>query len=56
VLFNTLPGTANEATARNFGEGFVWGSFDGSTNPPIVFPRDITLEDVSLLINGGVIP
>jgi hypothetical protein len=56
ALFNTLPGTATEATARNFGEGFLWGSFDGSTNPPIVFPRDITLEDVSLLVNGGVIP
>lgn len=56
VLFNQNPGLANEAQARGFGEGFVWGSFDGSTNPPIVFPRDITLEDVSLLINGGVIP
>lgn len=56
VLFNQRPGVATEASARLRGEGFVWGSFDGSTNPPIVFPRDITLEDVSLLINGGVIP
>jgi hypothetical protein len=56
AFFNQRPGVATEASARGLGEGFVWGSFDGSTNPPIVFPQDITLEDVSLLINGGVIP
>lgn len=56
-LLNQFPGVTTEETALDsFGEGFVWGSFDGSTNPPVVFPKDITLEDVSLLINGGVAP
>ncbi|MGZ8938717.1 MAG: hypothetical protein ACXW32_05840 [Limisphaerales bacterium] len=62
VLFNTLPGTATEEAALGGGfgfgggQGFLWGVFDGSTNPPVVFPRDITLEDVSLLISGGIAP
>jgi hypothetical protein len=25
---------------------FLWGSFDGSTNSPIIFPKDITLEQL----------
>ena len=57
-LLNTLPGIATEESAYQgiFGQGFVWASFDGSTNPPVVYPRDITLEDVTLLINGGLVP
>jgi hypothetical protein len=56
-LLNVLPGTATEEAAyQEFGQGYLWGVFDGSTNPPVVFPRDITLEDVTLLINGGLVP
>jgi hypothetical protein len=56
-LFNTRPGIATEAAALNgFNEYPIWGSFDGSTNAPIVFPQDVTLEDIELLINGGVSP
>src|SRR5688572_24245008 len=56
-LLNQLPGIATEEQALpGIGQGFVWASFDGSTNPPVVFPRDITLEDVTLLINGGLVP
>jgi hypothetical protein len=56
-LLNTLPGQATEEAAyQEGGQGFLWGVFDGSTNPPVVFPRDITLEDVTLLINGGLVP
>ena len=56
-LNNTRPGIATEAAAyTGFGEGWVWGSFDGSTNRPVVYPKDITLEDVELLITGGITP
>lgn len=55
-LFNTRPGTATEEAAVGGFESFVWGSFDGSTNPPVVFPKDVTLEDVELLITGGLAP
>ena len=56
-LLNTLPGQATEEAAyQDVGQGYLWGVFDGSTNPPVVFPRDITLEDVTLLINGGLVP
>jgi hypothetical protein len=56
-LFNQRPGVATEeAGLQGFGESFIWGSFDGSTNPPVVFPKDITLEDIELLINGGLAP
>jgi hypothetical protein len=56
-LLNQLPGQLTEEGAyQEGGQGFLWGVFDGSTNPPVVFPRDITLEDVTLLINGGLVP
>jgi hypothetical protein len=56
-LFNQRPGVATEeGSFQGFGGGWVWGSFDGSTNPPVVYPKDITLEDVELLINGGLAP
>lgn len=62
------PVVATEESAYDqFGETFVWGSFDGSTNPPVVFPKDITggpspgtnnvtLEELDLLIRGGLAP
>jgi hypothetical protein len=56
-LFNTRPGTATEEAALDgFRERVIWGSFDGSTNPPVAFPQDVTLEDIELLINGGIAP
>jgi hypothetical protein len=49
-LFNSFPGFTTEASVlQNFvfgGINFIWGSFDGSTNPPIVYPQDITLEEI----------
>ncbi|HEX7860506.1 MAG TPA: hypothetical protein VF773_09285 [Verrucomicrobiae bacterium] len=53
ALFNVLPGTATEESAGVL-QGFLWGVFDGSTNAPVVFPKDLTLEDVSLIITGGI--
>jgi len=56
-LINQFPGFITEASALDIGfEPFFWGSFDGSTNAPIVFPKDITLEDIELLKTGGSVP
>lgn len=51
-IVNFFPGgvTEPDITSSLFQRPFVWGSFDGSTNPPIVFPEDITLEDLELQI------
>jgi hypothetical protein len=52
-LLNQFPGFTTEASTRNqstfFGGGlFVWGSFDGSTNAPIIYPQDLTIERITL--------
>ncbi|MCL5097866.1 MAG: hypothetical protein M1608_10155, partial [Candidatus Omnitrophica bacterium] len=49
---NQTPSFLNEATA--FG-GFAWGSFDGSTNAPVVYPANgsITLQYLEQQILGG---
>lgn len=59
-LLNTFPGFTTEASVRQlFGIGgvtWVWGSFDGSTNPPIVFPQDQTsLEELEARTAGNQI-
>jgi hypothetical protein len=37
-----------------FGSG-VWGSFDGTTNPPVIFPKylNLTLKDLERVSSGG---
>lgn len=50
---NDAPFNVTEEDSFPF---FSWGSFDGSTNPPVVYPKDVTLEDVEVLINGGLAP
>jgi hypothetical protein len=57
-LTNIQPGSDSEETAREssfsfFGIGgvnFIWGSFDGSTKTPIVYPEDVSLQDIENLI------
>jgi hypothetical protein len=52
VTFNNAgPIFYNEGTGYNSIDtsvelGFVWGSFDGSTNPPVAFPTGTTLEEI----------
>jgi hypothetical protein len=56
-LINEFPGFVTEASALEFGfQPFMWGLFDGSTNAPIVFPKDISLEQIELLTTGGAVP
>lgn len=39
--------------ANSAGNGFVWGSFDGTTNLPIVYPVGTTIQDVEQRIFYG---
>jgi len=33
--------------------GFVWGSFDGTTNAPKIFPQDISISDLEWIVLSG---
>ena len=48
---NRNPGSLTEPPAS----GGVWGSFDGSTNAPIIYPAylNLTIEDLRLLYGRG---
>ncbi|HEV8543363.1 MAG TPA: hypothetical protein VGR78_13290, partial [Verrucomicrobiae bacterium] len=55
-IINQFPGFTTEASALGlFSQVFTWGWFDGSTNPPIVFPKEIRLEDIELRMTGGAV-
>ncbi len=57
TLIGQLPGFTTEASAISSGLDLLfWGSFDGSTNAPIVYPSDITLENIEPLKTGGAVP
>ncbi|MSU04246.1 MAG: hypothetical protein EXS23_03280 [Pedosphaera sp.] len=43
-------GPFNEETATS---GLVWGSFDGSTNAPVLFPRGMTIQDLEKIVLSG---
>jgi len=52
-FFNSDPGTLDDQFLSG---SFVWGSFDGSTNTPVVFPTylGITLQDLqSVVLRSG---
>jgi hypothetical protein len=47
-FFNQSPNFLDEA---NFGFfGFVWGSYDGTTNDPVVYPVGLTIQDLQQII------
>ncbi|MBI3191729.1 MAG: hypothetical protein HYZ36_03610, partial [Pedosphaera parvula] len=46
---NRTPDSLNEDTAFTF---FNWGSFDGTTNAPIVYPVGTSIEALESLITG----
>ncbi len=45
-FYNATPFFLNEDTALNVGNEFRWGSFDGSTNDPVVFPQGTSIRDL----------
>jgi hypothetical protein len=54
---NQFPGFVTESSAVAFRtQIFVWGSFDGSTNAPIVYPRDLSLEQIETRMVGTANP
>jgi hypothetical protein len=58
-MLNSYPGFIREASPLNnilsgftTAGTFLWGSFDGSTNAPIIFPKDITIEQIEARTAG----
>lgn len=49
-FYNANPFFIDEA---NSFPGFVWGSFDGTTNPPVVFPSGISIQDLENQVLNG---
>lgn len=45
--------TNSIATSIGSLSGFVWGSFDGTTNAPKLFPADVTISDLEWLVLSG---
>lgn len=50
-FYNGTPFFLDEATA--LGTGFRWGSFDGSTNDPIVYPQSVSIRDLERQVLTG---
>jgi hypothetical protein len=53
LLINTGPASISEANAIT---NFVWGSYDGSTNAPIIYPSGTSITDLENLILVQVSP
>lgn len=58
LVFNTIgPGLLNNLGRNTEETGFstfVWGSFDGTTNAPVVYPKgQVTLDEIARAISGG---
>lgn len=50
--FHESPGFVDEEHILE--SGFVWGSFDGTTNAPIVYPDRVSIETLeNMVLNGG---
>ena len=45
--------TNSLATSLGSLSGFVWGSFDGTTNAPKLFPADVSIADLEWLVLQG---
>lgn len=52
IYFNTSPAFLDQATAAEY-PIFVWGSFDGSTNAPIVFPNGSSIAELEQQVMAG---
>lgn len=50
TLFNSYPSFLGEA---NGFPDFIWGSFDGSTNDPVVYPIGSTIRDLERSVFGS---
>jgi hypothetical protein len=50
TFWNIWPNFLSEASAVRF---FLWGSFDGSTNEPVVYPINTSIQDLERQVLGG---
>jgi hypothetical protein len=54
AIFNEFPGEVSEATSVLLGANlFIWASFDASPKPPVVYPQDISLEQIEQQVTGN---
>ena len=51
VFFNQAEAFVSEV--NNLGRNFIWGSFDGSTNEPVVYPIGTSIRQVEAQVLGG---
>jgi hypothetical protein len=56
LLGNPALSATPGAGSSIFGEYFVWGSFDGSTNPPVVYPNTTSINQIENQILIQVTP
>jgi hypothetical protein len=60
ILLNATPFFLDEVTATNGVSAtttFMWGSFDGSTNAPIIYPSGTSITDIeSAVLNARLNP
>jgi len=47
-----LPGAALLDEFNSLGSGFIWGSFDGTTNAPFVYPVGSSIQELEQQILG----
>lgn len=47
-----LPGPAFLDEFNSLGSGFIWGSFDGTTNAPVVYPIGSSIQELEQQILG----
>ncbi len=50
-IFNQFANFTDEANPAYM--GLVWGSFDGTTNPPVVYPIGTSIQDLEDQVLGG---
>lgn len=51
--YNSSPGSLDEATQQPL---LIWGSFDGSTNAPVIYPNGTSLQNLENLLLLQVTP
>ena len=52
IYFNESPAFLDQGTAVEY-PIFVWGSFNGSTNPPIIFPNGTSIGELEQQVEAG---
>ncbi len=57
IWFNTWPSFTSEADAYATGNGpntwLLWGSYDGSTNAPVIYPFGTSIQEIEEQVLGG---